>query len=180
MAAAAHGAAVHDRAAAGFALLTGAMIATYTALDRVGVQLAPAWLYAGILWPVCAIGLGLVWLVRPRDSPAAGTPRRRTCRRRAACGARGLLTFIAYGLVLCALSPCAARDRGAAARVRRGADLHVGRASCWARRSAGARCGARLAGPVLVLAGAAVLALSGVRAPTTPWFDTIARCVRHH
>ena len=41
-----------DRLAAGFALLTGAMIASYSALDRVGVQLAPAWFYAGILWPV--------------------------------------------------------------------------------------------------------------------------------
>ena len=43
-----------DRVAAGFAILTGAMIASYSALDRVGVQLAPAWFYAGILWPVCA------------------------------------------------------------------------------------------------------------------------------
>ena len=44
-------------AAAGFALLTGVMIATYSSLDRVGAQLAPPWLYAAILWLVGAAGL---------------------------------------------------------------------------------------------------------------------------
>ncbi|MEW6226214.1 MAG: EamA family transporter, partial [Chloroflexota bacterium] len=59
-------AAAHDRAAAGFALATGAMIATYSALDRVGVQLAPAWFYSAILWPACALGLLAVAWARPR------------------------------------------------------------------------------------------------------------------
>ena len=60
-----------DRVAAGFAILTGAMIASYSALDRVGVQLAPAWLYAGILWPVCAIRLVVMAWVRPRAAGGA-------------------------------------------------------------------------------------------------------------
>ena len=47
------------------------MIASYSALDRVGVQLAPAWFYAGILWPVCGIGLAAVAWVRPRIAGGA-------------------------------------------------------------------------------------------------------------
>ena len=54
------------RGAAGFALLTGLMIAAYTSLDRVGSQLAPPWLYAAVLWGVGALGLGLIDLARPR------------------------------------------------------------------------------------------------------------------
>ncbi|MCJ7711587.1 MAG: EamA family transporter, partial [Chloroflexi bacterium] len=92
-----------DRSGAGFALLTGAMIATYSALDRVGVQQAPAWLYAAILWPTCALGLLVVAWLRPRiaggeharpDVPL-DVPR--------AVGG-GLLIFTAYGFVLAALS----------------------------------------------------------------------------
>lgn len=40
------------------ALATGVMIAAYTSLDRVGVRLAPPWLYAWILWLFAAILLG--------------------------------------------------------------------------------------------------------------------------
>jgi uncharacterized membrane protein len=63
-----------DRAAAGFALLTGVTIATYTALDRVGVQQTTPWLYAGILWPTCMVGLAVLVLVRQRLPRAAGVP----------------------------------------------------------------------------------------------------------
>jgi drug/metabolite transporter (DMT)-like permease len=148
-----------DRAAAGFALLTGAMIATYSAFDRVGVQLAPAWLYAGILWPVCGIGLAAVWWLRPRV--AAG--------RFASSGApvdvpqaiaAGLLTFIAYGFVLFAL---ARAPLAVVAPLRESAVLLTSAWGLVVLREAASRreVGARLAGSALVLAGAAALAFAG-------------------
>jgi uncharacterized membrane protein len=39
------------------ALLAGCAVAGYSALDRVGVRTGPPWLYAWILWTVCAIFL---------------------------------------------------------------------------------------------------------------------------
>jgi uncharacterized membrane protein len=39
------------------ALLTGCAIAAYSALDRVGVRLGPAWLYAAVIWSVAGVGL---------------------------------------------------------------------------------------------------------------------------
>ena len=45
------------RAVVGPALLTGCAIAGYSALDRVGVRMGPAWLYAAVIWSVAAIGL---------------------------------------------------------------------------------------------------------------------------
>ena len=147
-----------DRAAAGFALLTGAMIATYSSLDRVGVQLAPAWLYAAILWPVCAAGLGAAWWLRPRvrggawaaTDTALDVPRAVT---------GGLLTFVAYGLVLAAL---ARAPLAIVAPLRESAVLLV---STWGvvrlREAAGPReIGLRLAGSGLVLAGAVGLAVA--------------------
>ena len=85
-----------------FALLTGVTIACYTQLDRVGVQLAPPWLYGAILWLVAAVGLLVVGLARSR---VAGG-------RYAVTGpldvprsvASGLLTLATYLLVLFALS----------------------------------------------------------------------------
>ena len=37
-------------AAVGFALLTGVMIASYSAVDKVGVGYVEPWLYAGFMW----------------------------------------------------------------------------------------------------------------------------------
>jgi drug/metabolite transporter (DMT)-like permease len=151
-------AAAHDRSAAGFALLTGAMIATYSALDRVGVQLAPAWFYAGILWPTCAAGLLLVAVLRPRV--AGGTFRASPVpvdRRRAVAG--GFLTFAAYGLVLAALSRA---PLAIVAPLRESAVLVT---SAWGvarlREASGRReVAIRIAGSALVLAGAAALAIA--------------------
>jgi uncharacterized membrane protein len=100
-------------AGAGFALLTGAMIATYSAFDRVGVQLVPPWLYAAIIWPAMAIGLVGVDRVRSwrraeaARAVAAGGVAVEVVdppvdRRRAVVG--GLLTLAAYGFVLAALA----------------------------------------------------------------------------
>src|SRR4051794_22430360 len=80
-----------DRAAAGFALMTGVVIASYTALDRAAVQQTPPWLYAAVLWPVTAISL--VAIDRFRRSVEPG-PVERIDRRTAIVG--GFATFGAY------------------------------------------------------------------------------------
>ena len=68
--------------AVGFAVLTGVAIATYTAIDRLGVLAAPPWLYGWVLWLFTAVllqaWLGVRGLVRPTRSepiPAADLPR---------------------------------------------------------------------------------------------------------
>jgi drug/metabolite transporter (DMT)-like permease len=151
-------AAAHDRSAAGFALLTGAMIATYSALDRVGVQLAPAWFYAAILWPTCAAGLLLVAVLRPRVAGGAFAPSPEPVdRRRAVAG--GFLTFAAYGLVLAALSRA---PLAIVAPLRESAVLLT---AAWGVVRLGEASGRRevsirVTGSALVLAGAAVLAMA--------------------
>lgn len=85
------------------ALLAGCAVATYSALDRVGVRTGPAWLYAWVLWSVCALGLIawglLVSWVRARGpghgpgaavgvgSAAAGSARSASASTRSAAGA---------------------------------------------------------------------------------------------
>ncbi|MEI7744253.1 MAG: EamA family transporter [Chloroflexota bacterium] len=96
-------AAAADRSAAGFALLTGLTIATYSSLDRVGVGMTPALVYAGILWPVCAAGLVVVAWLRPRIRGGRyALPPEPLNVPRAVVG--GVLTFTAYVLVLAALA----------------------------------------------------------------------------
>jgi uncharacterized membrane protein len=82
-----------------FALATGVMIATYSAIDRVGSRLVDVFVYAAILWATCSVALVLwVALVAGGDllryGPAAA--------RRAAIG--GWLTLAAYLCILVALS----------------------------------------------------------------------------
>jgi drug/metabolite transporter (DMT)-like permease len=87
------------RSASLFALATGICIATYSALDRVGVRLTEPWLYAGLIWPATTMGL-LGWLtVTGGDGrgPTVGVDVRRAA-------AVGLLTLAAYGIVLGALA----------------------------------------------------------------------------
>ena len=144
-------------AGAGFALLTGAMIATYSSLDRVGVQLAPAWLYAAVLWPVCGAGLLVVDFLRPRIRGGLHAPPDVPLDRpRAVLG--GFLTFTAYGFVLAALSRA---PLAIVAPLRESAVLLT---STWGvlRLGEGAsrrEISMRIAGSLLVLAGAAVLAV---------------------
>ena len=82
-----------------FALATGVMIATYTAIDRVGTRQIDVVVYAAILWATCSVVLAL-WVAFVaggdllRYGPAAA--------RRAAVG--GWLTLIAYLCILVALS----------------------------------------------------------------------------
>jgi len=82
-----------------YALATGVMIATYTAIDRVGTRLIDVVVYAAILWATCSVALvGWVAFVAGadllRDGPVAA--------RRAAVG--GWLTLAAYMCILVALS----------------------------------------------------------------------------
>ena len=82
-----------------FALATGVMIATYTAIDRVGTRQIDPFPYAAILWATCSVVL-VVWVAFVaggdllRYGPEAA--------RRAAVG--GWLTLVAYLCILVALS----------------------------------------------------------------------------
>jgi drug/metabolite transporter (DMT)-like permease len=153
------GAAAHDRAAAGFALLTGSMIATYSALDRVGVQQVPAWLYAGMLWPLTGVGLAAVALARRHLRGGRWAPDPRLPLQLGRATVAGLLAFTAYGFVLAAL---ARAPLAIVAPLRESAVLLT---SVWGAVRLGEAAsprevGVRVAGSSLVLGGAAVLALA--------------------
>jgi uncharacterized membrane protein len=82
-----------------FALATGVMIATYTAIDRVGTREIDVLVYAAILWATCSVVLVLwVALVAGGDLLRYGPE----AARRAAVG--GWLTLAAYLCILVALS----------------------------------------------------------------------------
>lgn len=83
------------------ALLTGVAIASYTAVDRVGVRLTEPWLYGWVLLVLMAVGMAVTVPIGARLRPAAD--------RRAAVSWRmgaaiGLISWTAYLLVLVALS----------------------------------------------------------------------------
>jgi uncharacterized membrane protein len=82
-----------------FALATGVMIATYTAIDRVGTRQIDPFPYAAILWLTCSVVL-VAWvaLVAGGDLLRYGPE----AARRAAVG--GWLTLAAYLCILVALS----------------------------------------------------------------------------
>ena len=84
------------------ALLTGVAIASYTAIDRVGVRLTTPWLYGWILIVLMAVGM----FVTIRVSEAMRGRRRRDAANvswRLAAGI-GVIMWTAYLLVLLALS----------------------------------------------------------------------------
>jgi len=126
------------------ALLTGVLIAAYTSLDRVGVRLGPAWLYGWALF--AAISLFLLPWARPGQAGRVGQ-----------AAPIGLLTVVAYGMTLGALSlaPLALvaplRESGVVVVALWGV-LRLGE-----RR----RAGLKLAGAAAVLSGAALLATGG-------------------
>ena len=140
-----------DRSAAGFALVTGIVIAAYTALDRTAVTQTPPWLYAAILWPITAVMLIGVDRVRTRTTTRPIPP---LDRRTAVIG--GFATFGAYGFVLAALSRA---PLAIVAPLRESAVVII---SAWGvlrlREAGAAREGAiRIAGSALVLLGAVAL-----------------------
>lgn len=148
----------HDRAAAGFALLTGATIVTYSALDTVGVGQAPSWLYAAILWSTCAVGLVMVAMVRARLRSGEGRAPWGSSNRIAVTG--GMLTLAGYLLVLGALSRA---PLALVAPLRESAVLLTALWGILRLREATERreIATRITGAALVLAGAAVLAIAG-------------------
>lgn len=147
-----------NRAAAGFALLTGLTIAAYSSIDRVGVQQMPSWLYAAILWPVCSIGLVLLDLVRRRAAARGGLAPAPIVIGRAVAG--GFFTLGAYLLMLGALSRTELVIVGP---LRESAMLLTALWGVVRLREAVTRREARLrlGGAVVVLAGILVLALAG-------------------
>jgi uncharacterized membrane protein len=154
------GAHAAHRGAAGFALLTGLMIATYTSIDRVGSQQVAPWIYATILWVVGAVGLVIVDRARPRLAGGAFAiaPGVAFDLRRAVVG--GLLTLAAYLLVLFALSRAEVAIVGP---LRESAVLITSTYGILRLREAVTRreIGFRLTGSGMVLAGAALLAIAG-------------------
>lgn len=150
------------RAAIGFALLTGASIAAYSTVDRLGVREAPPWLYGAIL----AVGssiltFSVVWIGRRRGWLAPAAPARAEAptglRALGRDAAAGVLSLTAYLLVLVAYSiaPLATvaplRESG------------IVLAAAWGairlREAKGRRdAGSRIAAAALVVIGAALLA----------------------
>lgn len=141
--------------AVAFALATGLMIASYSAIDRVGSRLVAPWIYAAILWLSGAVIL-VVWsLVRPgRHDP----DRPRVALGRAAVG--GVLTVTAY---LCILFAFSIAPLTAVAPLRESA---IVLASGWGALKLGEATGRReavrrIAAATLVVAGAVLLSLEG-------------------
>ena len=98
--------------AAGFALLTGVTIASYSAVDRVGVRGTTPWLYAGLIWASGALFLVIyAWAYgRRRAGSARGRSAANPAEPEAAsfssrrAGVGGLITLAAYLLILGALT----------------------------------------------------------------------------
>jgi drug/metabolite transporter (DMT)-like permease len=166
--------------AAEFALLTGVMIALYSAVDRVAVQSVAPWLYAGLVFPVCAVALVLwIRLVADRRRSAAvaaaaatfvgGVPSRgedppaTTGGAPASwlrAGAAGTISLAAYGLILVAytLAPLTV-----VAPLR---ESSVVLASAWGAITMHEAVGSadvarRISGAAFVLVGAILLAIAG-------------------
>jgi uncharacterized membrane protein len=138
-----------------FALATGVMIATYTAIDRVGAREIDPFPYAAILWATCSVVL-VAWVALVSDGdllrygPEAA--------RRAAVG--GWLTLVAYLCILFALSVA---PLSGVAPLRESATVF---AAAWGTfrmgeatdRSEAAR---RIGASVLIVGGALLLAVGG-------------------
>lgn len=127
-----------SRAALLAALVTGVLIATYSAIDRVGVRLGPWWLYT---WAVF-VAISLVLLPWMRGELAQALP-------------VGIMTVSAYTLVLAALSLA---PLALVAPLRESSVVLV---ALWGVLRLGEREGAalKLAGAAAVLSGAGLLAL---------------------
>lgn len=147
--------------AAEFAILTGVMIAGYSAVDSVGARQAPIWLYAAVAFPICAVAL-VAWvrLVARRPGRAESRSERQGPAPWLRSGVAGTISIGAYGLILIAytLAPLTA-----IAPLR---ESSVVIASAWGAIRMGEGVDVRdrarrLIGAGLVLVGAVLLALEG-------------------
>lgn len=150
--------------AAGFAILTGIMIAAYSAVDRVGVRGTEPWIYAGLIWASGAAFLwAYLWFYRRQVAsraaaqatmePVADAP---FSNRRAAFG--GLITLGAYLMILVAFSVA---PLTAVAPLRESAIVLASGWGSFRLREAADRPDAlrRIAAAALVVVGAIMLAL---------------------
>jgi uncharacterized membrane protein len=143
--------------AVGFALLTGVMIASYSAVDRVGSRVVEPWLYAGLIWAAGVVFLW-AWVLVSGQTARWRTDTEPFDTRRAAFG--GLITLAAYLLILVAFSVA---PLTAVAPLRESA---IVLASGWGtlRLGEGGDRGEavrRIGASALVVAGAVLLALDG-------------------
>lgn len=157
--------------AAGFAILTGITIASYSAVDRVGVRGTEPWLYAALLWITCTGFLwSYVWVYRRHKSAAARAAAPATSRTTTAAGDEpaafsatragigGLITLAAYLLILMALTVA---PLTAVAPLRESAIVLASGWGAFRLREAadGADALRRLASAGLVVLGAVLLAI---------------------
>jgi drug/metabolite transporter (DMT)-like permease len=135
--------------ALGPALMTGVLIAAYSSLDRIGVRLGPAWLYAWLLWFFAAIFLSAFTTVRR-------IPGSRLSNEPVLSLAVGILMTAAYFLILFALSVA---PLAIIAPLRESAVVLV---TAWGIWRLGERRGAwiRFAGAMAIVAGIALLAVA--------------------
>ena len=138
-----------------FALAAGVMIATYTAIDRVGTRLIDPIPYAAILWATCSVIL-VVWVavVSGGDLLRDG----RQVARGAAVG--GWLTLVAYLCILIALSVA---PLSGVAPLRESASVF---AAAWGTVRMGeaadrGEASRRVAASILIVTGALLLAFGG-------------------
>jgi drug/metabolite transporter (DMT)-like permease len=144
--------------AVGFALATGVMIASYSAVDRVGARLVEPWLYAALIWAFGTVFLW-AWIVavdRVRSGPSHGGAPLDVGK--AAVG--GVMTLAAYLLILTAFSVA---PLTAVAPLRESA---IVLASGWGTLRLGEAAGGReaalrIAASAVVVLGAVFLALDG-------------------
>jgi drug/metabolite transporter (DMT)-like permease len=136
-----------------FALATGLSIASYSAVDSVGVKLVAPWIFAAILFPVGAIGL-VAWIrFVDRADVGAGADWARSA-------FAGVLSLVGYLLILFAytiapLTIVAPLRESAVVLVSGWGSFRLGEAVD--RRDATHR----MAGALLVLVGAILVALGG-------------------
>jgi uncharacterized membrane protein len=143
--------------AVGFALLTGVMIASYSAVDRVGSRVVEPWLYAGLIWAWCVVVLW-AWVGVSGQIARWRTDAEPFDTGRAAVG--GLITLAAYLLILFAFSVA---PLTAVAPLRESA---IVLASAWGTLQLGeggdrGEAARRIGASVLVVLGAILLALDG-------------------
>jgi uncharacterized membrane protein len=155
--------------AAGFALLTGITIASYSAVDRVGVRGTEPLIYAGLIWASCSVFLwAYVWVYRrwqtgpaahyaaAPDLAAVPVPAAAAFDSRRA-GVGGLITLGAYLLILVAFTVA---PLTAVAPLRESAIVLASGWGAFRQREAADRTDAlqRIGSAGLVLVGALLLA----------------------
>lgn len=136
-----------------FALATGVSIATYSAIDSVGVGLVAPWLFAAMLFPIGAAGLVLWVRFVDRADVDGGAPWPRAALAGTLSLAGYLLILFAYSIA--PLTIVAPLRESAVVLGSSWGSFRLGEAS---DRGDGLR---RLAGALLVLAGALLVGLGG-------------------